>query len=173
MWTIDRVIDELNKLAVADGLGRINVPITANSRLTTTLGRVKYMGIGKEFYIAKSIEFSQALLDTGTDNDIINVIKHEYVHYFLIETTNVNHGHDAMFKRKCAHIGCTHDKTRNKLESDTFNAAAGGQTKYEVWCEDCQAIVGQYQRMCKTLRTLNHCKCGRCNGTALKMIQNW
>lgn len=172
MWTIDKVIDELNKLAITDGLGHVNVPITANSRLTTTLGRVKYMCIGKELYIAKSIEFSQKLLETGTDNDIINVIKHEYVHYFLIETTNVNHGHDAMFKRKCAHIGCTHDKTRNKLESDTFSIERD-QTKYEVWCEDCQAIVGQYHRMCKTLRTLDYCKCGRCNGTTLKMIQNW
>ena len=117
MWTIDRVIDELNKLAEADGLGRIDVPIIVNSRLSTTLGRVKYMRVGGA-YMAKSIEFSKALLDSATDNDIINVIKHEYVHYYLVETTNENHKHDALFKRKCMEIGCTHNKTRNYLESD-------------------------------------------------------
>ena len=168
MWTIDRVIDELNKLAAADGLGHIDVPITANSRLTTTLGRVKYMRVGGS-YIAKSIEFSKALLDSGTDNDIINVIKHEYVHYYLIETTNENHKHDALFKRKCAEIGCTHDKTRNYLESD-YNEKT--QFKYEVWCDDC-GLIGTYSRMCKTLKDLDYCRCGRCNKTGLKMIQNW
>lgn len=170
MWTIDRVIDELNKLAEADGLGYINVPITANSRLSTTLGRVKYMCIGKELYVAKSIEFSQALLNTGTDNDIINVIKHEYVHYFLIETTNVNHGHDARFKQKCAEIGCEHNKTHNGLESDGFLKK---DFKYEVWCEDCNKMVRGYSRMCKTLKELNYCVCGICNQPHLKMIQNW
>ena len=73
MWTIDKVIDELNKLAAADGLSKIDVPITVNGRLTRTLGRVKYMRIGQDAYIAKAIEFSKTLLESGTDNDIINV----------------------------------------------------------------------------------------------------
>ena len=110
MWTIDRVIDELNKLAAADGLGHIDVPITANARLTSTLGRVKYICVGGS-YMAKNIEFSKALLEEGTDNDIINVIKHEYVHYYLVETTNENHKHDTLFKRKCAEIGCNSQKS--------------------------------------------------------------
>ena len=170
MWTIDRVIDELNKLAAADGLSKIDVPVTVNGRLTRTLGRVKYMRIGQDAYIAKSIEFSKALLESGTDNDVINVIKHEYVHYYLVETTNTNHGHDAVFKRKCADIGCTHDKTRNTLESDYGEKPT---YKYEVWCKDCDAMIGTYSRMCKTLKYIDNCRCGRCNRTNLKVIQNW
>lgn len=169
MWTIDRVISELNKLAAADGLGSIDVPVTINGRLTRTLGRVKYLGLGGDTYMAKSIEFSKALLDSATDNDIINVIKHEYVHYYLIETTHVNHGHDPVFKRKCAEIGCTHDKTHNSLEA---NYTEKTQYKYEVWCDEC-GLVATYSRMGKILKNLSSCKCGKCNKSGLKMIQNW
>ena len=165
MWTIDRVIDELNKLAAADGLGHIDVPVTVNARLTTTLGRVKYIGIGHKTYVAKSIEFSKNLLETGTDNDIMNVIKHEYVHYFLVETTNVNHGHDRLFKDKCRAIGCEHTATHNPLENE-------GKFKYEVWCDNC-GLVATYSRMGKTLKNLDYCICGGCKQTGLKMIQNW
>lgn len=169
MWTIDRVIGELNKLAAIDGIGHIDVPVAINARLTRTLGRVKYITIG-DMYLAQGIEFSKDLLDNGTDNDIINVIKHEYVHYYLVETTHTNHGHDAVFKKKCAEIGCTHDKTRNSLESDY---AEQKQYKYEVWCGDCAKRIGAYSRMCKTLKNIRYCKCGNCNGSNLTIKQNW
>lgn len=165
MWTIEKVREELDKLAAADGLGYIKVPVTVNSRLTATLGRVKYMGLGNKTYIAKSIEFSKELLETGTDNDVMNVIKHEYVHYFLVETTNVNHGHDHVFKDKCKAIGCEHIKTHNPLENE-------GRFKYEVWCEEC-GLVATYSRMGKILKNLNDCRCGKCKKPGLKMIQNW
>jgi predicted SprT family Zn-dependent metalloprotease len=165
MWTIDRVINELNKLAAADGLGYIKVPVTVNARLTSTLGRVKYIRIGGDTYIAKAIEFSKHLLETGTDNDIMNVIKHEYVHYFLVETTNVNHGHDRVFKDKCKAIGCEHTKTHNALENE-------GKFKYEVWCDNC-GLIATYSRMGKTLKNLDSCSCSGCHESNLKMIQNW
>ena len=115
MWTKVKVINELNKLCMNDGIGIVNVPVEINGRLTRTLGRVKFMDYGEGHCYPTKIEFSKALLEEGTDNDIINVIKHEYVHYYLVETTHENHKHDALFKRKCAEIGCTHDKTQNRL----------------------------------------------------------
>ena len=166
MWTIEKVRIELNNLREADHLPPITCPVRANKRLTATLGRVRYCGHRPEF-----IEFSQKLLDEGTDNDVINVIKHEYVHYFLLVTTNEKHGHDATFRAKCAEIGCEHDRSRNDMESDGFKRPE--QTKYEIWCEDCQDIVANYHRMCKTLRIIDYCKCGRCGGNQLKVIQNW
>ena len=95
MWTIERVKDELNKLCVADGLPEITIPVSANARLTRTLGRVKFL---EKSCTPVGIDFSQRLLDNGTDRDLINVIKHEYVHYYLLCTTGVDHGHDALFK---------------------------------------------------------------------------
>ena len=160
---IERVKNELNKLSAADGIGAITVPVNINARLTTTLGRVTFSSI--DCHPIK-IEFSKNFIDTGADADILNVIKHEYVHYYLLVTTGENHQHDASFKAKCANIGCTHDGTKGKV-----NMTA--KFKYEVWCEDCNDIIGTYSRMCKTIKEIKYCQCGRCGGKKLKVIQNW
>ena len=167
MWTIERVRKELDTLAKADGI-TIDVPVSANGRLRTTLGRVRSY---RSTCLPIDIEFSKRLLEEGTDNDIINTIKHEYVHFFLLVTTGENHGHDYMFKAKCAEIGCTHDKTRNDVESEAMTDPH--QFKYEIVCTTCHKTIGTYSRMCKTLRNLDCCRCKRCGGSALKMIQNW
>ena len=167
MWTIERIIEELDNLREADGLPAITVPVTINKRLTRTLGRVKFMrGINEPI----SIEFSNLLLTTGTDADIINTIKHEYVHYFLLVTTGEDHGHDYMFKIKCAEIGCQHDKTQNRLEA---GAAYDNSFKYEVHCCNCHKRIGTYSRMCKTLREIDNCCCKLCGSNDLQIIQNW
>ena len=167
MWTIERIIEELDNLREADGLPAITVPVTINKRLTRTLGRVKFMrGINEPI----SIEFSNLLLTTGTDADIINTIKHEYVHYFLFVTTGENHGHDYMFEAKCAEIGCQHDKTQNRLEGgEQYDA----RFKYEVHCLGCNKTIGTYSRMCKTLRQIDYCRCKVCGSGDLQVIQNW
>ena len=162
MWTIERVIKELNNLAAADNI-TIDTPVNINGRLSRTLGRVHFNGVTCS---PLKIEFSRSLLEHGTDNDIINVIKHEYVHYFLLITTGENHGHDYMFKAKCAEIGCEHDKTHNEVE-------AKQKYKYEIWCMDCNAIIGTRSRKCKLIDNIKDCQCGRCYGGNLKVIQNW
>ena len=170
MWTKVKVINELNKLCMNDGIGIVNVPVEINGRLTRTLGRVKFMDYGEGHCYPTKIEFSKTLLEEGTDNDIINVIKHEYVHYYLVETTHENHKHDALFKRKCAEIGCTHDKTQNRLEADYGEKE---EFKYEVWCGDCVKCIGTYSRMCKTLKNIHYCRCKNCGGSNLTVHQNW
>lgn len=162
MWTVERVLKELDNLAAADNI-TIDVLVCANGRLSRTLGRVHFNGLTCE---PTKIEFSRALLENGTDNDVINVIKHEYVHYFLLVTTGIDHGHDDAFRRKCAEIGCEHDQTHNKLEREQ-------KYKYEIWCLDCNEIIGTRSRRCKMLDEINFCYCGKCKGKNLKVIQNW
>ena len=168
MWTIERVKDELNKLCVADGLPEITIPVSANARLTRTLGRVKFL---EKSCTPVGIDFSQRLLDNGTDRDLINVIKHEYVHYYLLCTTGVDHGHDALFKRKCAQIDCEYNMAAGDVEFEHDGGPA--QYKYEVWCDGCGRMVATYSRMCKTLKNLRYCTCGKCGSKELRMIQNW
>lgn len=161
MWTIEQVRNELNNLRIADGLPEIKVPVKINPRLSRTLGRVRYTGLRPT-----SIEFSQDLLKDGTDNDIINVIKHEYVHYYLLVKTGENHGHDAMFKAKCAAIGCEHIYTHNSLEGES-------KYKYEVWCTKCNKIVATRSRRCKLIDYVDYYACANCDTHNLKVIQNW
>ena len=164
MWTIDRVKIELNKLCANDGLDAVRIPVKVNSRLSTTLGRVKYCNLRPT-----SIEFSAKLLENGTDNDVINVIKHEYVHYFLMITTRENHGHDRVFKNKCAEIGCTHDKTHNALDNDEPTEK---EYKYDIYCDNC-GVVAHYARRGKIINNIQYCRCGKCGASGLQVFQNW
>lgn len=57
MWTIERVITELNKLAEADGIASIKEPIRSNARLRSTLGRVKcFARVIRFFLLLRLIE---------------------------------------------------------------------------------------------------------------------
>ena len=176
MFTIDRIINELNKLCAADGI-TLDVPVAINSRLTRSMGRVISKAEVCETYgdgymhIPTKIEFARNLIDNASDDDILQVIKHEYVHYFLyILEPTVRHGHDAMFKRKCAAIGCTHSKATGYVEG--FRDA-DAKSKYEVWCDDCNEIIATYARKCKTLNNIHYCTCGNCHGSNLRVVQNW
>lgn len=173
-WTIDRIKGELQKLCAADHIV-LDVPVNINSRITRTLGRVKYNYYNGAYY-PTAIEFSQKFLVNSTDNDIINVIKHEYVHFFLLAIEPCEKpGHDAAFKRKCAEIGCTHIHAQNHLESYAADTAieAKAKTKYEVWCADCDEMIATYSRKCKTINNLSSCKCAKCGSRNLSLIQNW
>lgn len=168
MWTIERVKNELEKLCAADHI-TLDVPVEINGRLTRAMGRVKYIVASEDVYLPTKIEFARNLIENTSDEDILQVIKHEYVHYFLFMTDpTTNHNHDAVFKRKCDTIGCTHSNRAQRVEG-----FAKEQTKYEVWCEDCEECIGTYSRMCKTLKEIKYCTCGRCGSKKLAVIQNW
>lgn len=174
MFTIERVKAELNKLSMADGLGKIIIPIEINGRLTRAMGRVKFSADGYTedgyTYAPTKIEFARNLVENASDEDIIQVIKHEYAHYYILLMTGVDHGHDAVFKRKCAEIGCTHDKAAQHVKGFRDQNA---QSKYEVWCDDCNEMIGTYSRRCKTIDNIKYCSCGRCHGNNLRIVQNW
>ena len=168
MFTIERVRVELNKLSQKDGIGDIIVPVEINGRLTRAMGRVKFEKDSYDVCTPMKIEFSRKLLENASEEDIMQVIKHEYAHYYILVETATDHGHDAVFKRKCAEIGCTHDAATNHI--DGFSKA---ESKYEVWCDDCQKIIGKYSRRCKTIDNIKYCTCGRCHGSNLRLVQNW
>lgn len=174
MFTIERVKNELEKLCAADHI-TLDVPVEINGRLTRAMGRVKYIEIGSVAYTPEytptKIEFARNLVENASDEDVLQVIRHEYVHYFLLITDpTINHNHDAAFKRKCDAIGCTHNKSAQHVEG--FRDA-DAKSKYEVWCEDCEECIGTYSRMCKTLKEIKYCTCGRCGSDKLAVIQNW
>ena len=166
MWTKAKVINELNKLCMKDGIGIVNVPVEINGRLTRTLGRVKFMDYGEGHCHPTKIEFSKQLLDFSDDDSIINVIKHEYVHYYLLVETGTNHGHNAIFKKKCAEIGCAHDQTQNEINTTA-------KSKYEIWCPDCNKMIATRARKCKLVTYPENYRCGECKNNNLKVIQNW
>lgn len=135
------------------------LPIKINKRLTTTLGRVKYIKTG-DYVRSTLMEFSYQFLSTSTFDSIQEVVQHECAHYLVTEETHQKHGHDATFKAMCARIHCTNDKAiyysleRNVAETEIY--------KYFVKCKKCENIVGKYHRAGKIVKNpeLYTCKCG-------------
>lgn len=58
----------------------LSIPVKINPRLSSTLGRfVHYDGWGSPLHL----EFSKKFLTSGKDKDIIDVLRHECIHYAL------------------------------------------------------------------------------------------
>jgi len=155
-YTIDRVKEEFYKICKNANV-ECSIPITLNTRLSRTLGRV-FCEYKHGKYIATSAEFSSHFLETSTDESIYSVIQHEACHYIATTRSGNHHGHDSYFKAICKEIGCTNDGTQTHVER---TVAAIDVYKYLVYCPNCGEI-GHYNRWCKTLKELSYCTCKNC-----------
>lgn len=171
-YDLNRVTKEFREICekanVAAGL---TIPIKLNGRLTRTLGRVQFKyDLFKAAYTCTLVEFSKQLLETATDESIRDVILHEAAHLIVTERTGERHNHDAMFKEVCAEIGASANGATTTVERTVEKAAL---YKYSVYCPTCKKIVGNYSRMCPTLRNIDDCFCSRCKQGNLEVTQNW
>lgn len=169
-YDITRVKKEFAEICATQGC-KVNVPVIENSRLRSTFGRVISHGT-KSWCRPVKVEFASFLLNTGTDDEIKDIIKHEAAHYIVTMQTKENHGHDRMFKDMCAKLDCSRDTMRTEIgveNEDELNY------KYLIICEDCGKTIGRYHRMCKTLRAVEdkNCNCKLCGSDNLKIKQNW
>lgn len=167
-WTVETLTEKCKEVCARADIP-FTIPVQINGRLTRTLGRFMYtMNQKTELLTPVRIEFSRQLLQTATDASIISVIEHECAHYLVAVKTGMQHGHDKVFQAACALIGCTNDKPRTQVER-----TVAVRSKYEVWCDVCHEVVGEYARWCKTLENIDYCTCNKCKQSKLKVIQNW
>ena len=141
---LEQIKEILNKLSASKG-DTFSIPVEINKRLTRTLGRVKHMtsnGITTPFLM----EFSQQMLDTMVEKDILSVIRH-------------------CFKALCDEIQC-HGSTCISVER-----TAQMKSKYTLYCKCCGKVVGEYQRKCKTVTNYEFYK-SNCCGSALRLEIN-
>ena len=146
---------------------KFDIPVRLNGRLTRTLGRVHqecHNGIWEPI----SVEFSKQLLETASDKSIRDVILHETAHVIATIRTGESCGHNSYFKKVCAEIGTTNDGIATEVERTVAKSS-----KYEIFCPTCHKTIGEYSRMCKTIRYIDQCWCKNCGKGGLKVIQNW
>ena len=161
-WTVERITNKCKELSLTVG-DNFDCPVHINTRLRKTLGRVILENYNEKWYPTK-LEISKLLLETGLDEEIEDIIKHEWCHYWITKSTKEDHNHDKVFRALCAKVGCDGaPKAKHKLVT----------SKYEVYCPNCKQVIGGYSRMCKTLRQLPNCYCKRCGGNSLVLKQNW
>lgn len=173
MWTEEELTNRCSEVCAIVGV-KLTVPVKINSRLSSTLGRVKYEWVNpyKETVRPTIIEFSKSFLENGSEESIDSVIKHECAHYCVTIQTDKRQGHNKIFKDMCHRLGTNNDGCHyNSLseEEDTPNSK-----KYAVFCEHCGYLEG-YSRMCKTLKAIDRgdCMCKRCGGRKIYYKQNW
>ena len=164
--TLNQIKAELNRLSSLVG-DDFNIEVSINGRLTRTLGRVTMFGSKANGYDPIKMEFSRQLLETATDESILEFARHEWAHYYLTKTTRENHGHNAEFKALCQRVGGGDGKTSTKVERtvDVTN-------KYDVFCTCCGKLVGGYSRAGKTVKQPELFQSGCCQAS-LKVIQNF
>ena len=139
-----------------------DLPVRINNRLTRTLGRVCYEG-----GVPYVMEISGPMLKTCTDASIIEVVRHEWAHWYAWVASGEIHGHDQYFRDICHKIDCTHDRSRNKVERLVSDKPI---SKYTITCGCGQQW--HYARMCDTIRHIDYCSCPNCGGK-LTVKQNW
>lgn len=127
--------------------------IKENGRLKTTLGRVKYKALHGQVYDV-SVEFSKTFITTSSQEDIRQVVMHEFVHYYLLFKDFEHCGHTPQFRAMCKKIGCTHTRARNgstTIFKDTKALRDNGY-KYAIKCSKCGKVLGYYKTVCKAVR---------------------
>lgn len=168
MWTVNQITKYCEELCGRAGYA-FDIPVTVNARLTRTLGRFMYShNRVTELITPVRIEISKQLLETASDASVRSVIEHECAHYLVARQTGVQHGHDKVFQAACALIGCENDKPTTEVER-----VVDVRSKYEVHCDVCNEVVGEYSRWCKTLSLIDHCTCNKCKQSKLRIVQNW
>lgn len=146
---------------------KLTVPITENTRLRTTLGRVKFSYDGfSGVYFPTAVEFSADHLKDD-DSEVIDTITHEFVHYYLLMTDPTErHGHDATFRAVSEKLGCIPRATK-KISSSRKRA-----DKYSIYCSECGALVSTRTRACK-LTKFPELYSSKCCNAELKVVQNY
>ncbi len=149
-----------------------SIPVLINNRLSSTLGRVILTVNRLNGYATPTrLEISGKLLQATNKDNIEQIIKHEWAHYYLTKTTHIDHGHDWYFQQLCAKIGCIEDgKTSNVVKQENKELLY----KYTIYCKNCGAFLGGKSRMCAQLRDLNwRYHCPKCKSSNLFFKTNW
>lgn len=148
--TIEEIRSYCRLLAKKYGY-ELTVPVEKNSRLTRTLGRVKFINrrslTGRKSCKPIKIEFADYLLQLN-DSEILDTVKHEMAHYFVLMETGESHGHDALWKSWAIKLACNPRATVKRNAA----TAVKEEYKYILRCTGCGKIIGKYKRRGKVVK---------------------
>ena len=140
-----------------------NVPIIANGRLRTTLGRC--------FHHDRSVtklEFSKDFIENNSDDKVMEVVLHELGHALVTLQTGENHGHDAIFKQACHRLGTFNDGWR--VDFDVESGYKPRPAKYKLYCSYCNKWAGDRTRRCKVVDHPDWYR-SRCCNAPIKVVK--
>lgn len=171
MLTLVDVKNECIRLSKSVG-DTFSIPVLLNGRLTSTLGRcIVVWEQKKQCYRPTVIEISKRALEEISDDDMIDIIRHEWVHYYLAKTRpQEDHGHDRTFKALCRKVQCNGDAESTVTYKDCLSDYR--HSKYTLVCPLCGDVAG-YNRMCNTLRFADQVQHKTCGTKGMTYEVNW
>lgn len=161
LWEEKHIRKILNNLEKQFNLSCESIAIRISNRMISTLGCYSFK-IKDKNLLSKEFVFSKSLLEYYSDEDIINVIKHEYLHFYVNTLYNKNMGHNKIFKEYCNIIGID-DKASSKIEP-IKKIPHTTNYKYKITCKKCGNVF--YRK--RIYRGINyfskHYRCSKCMG---------
>ena len=134
----------------------LDIPVEINNRIKKTLGRVTYRRQNGRYEPIK-IEFSSELIKSGNKELIIDTIKHEMAHYFVLKDTGERHNHDSYWKNWAIRLGCRPSASIRVYDNREENY------KYKVVCSHCNKTIGLYKRASKVIKNPWRYRSSCCN----------
>ena len=132
-----------------------DLPVCINTYLSSSLGRYKYRVGNDGVETPTGFDFNPGLLDTDCSTDkIINVIKHELVHWFTDKEQGKPCAHNEFFIKNCERFGVTdytnfeRYRKRKRLDKDSY---------YEAKCCGCDRTVAKAKNVNNLKKYMNRC----------------
>lgn len=137
------LVREANKFLMENYNTELMIPIEFNTRLKRVFGRMCYKKKNGQ-YIPEKIEMSVDFMQTHPKEHIIDILKHELVHYVLCEKQLPFNDGDKVFEDELKRLGVSRTHTYHYL---------GDVHHYE--CKNCGKT---YERKRKLVKTA-YCMC--------------
>ena len=135
----------------------LSVPLKINGRLKRTVGYFKYtVERPTEYKEAKSVELSKIFVENNKKEIVLDVLKHELVHYALFMQGKPNSDGHPVFENELRRLGIVSQDTINK-----YNIKSEVHV-YE--CSNCGLKFHKTRRLKHNGRY--HC-CGKCGGSLI------
>lgn len=166
VWTINDIREVLDEFGEKVNMSCSHIPIEISDK-KNTMGSFVYQ---IEYCKKPKLEplnfvFSNELLNGDySEDDVIQTIGHEYVHFYTIIGSQKKQGHSKKFKENCKKIGIsdsTYFKGKPKKLDNSY--------KYTIVCKKCGNVFGRH-RIPKEYEKYYCCKI--CEGK-LDVKKNW
>lgn len=167
-WTVERIRTLCREFCGKCDVD-FNVPIIINKRMKETLGLCHAIYDEAEGWLPTMLEFSQQLLEFGTDASVTAIIGHECAHFLTLVFTHEDHGHDEVFKHFCSLIDVTNDGTQTEIE---YTVSPDRLYKYTFYCTKCGGFVGGQHHTCDRVKNYQ-LYISNCCHADIELRRNW
>jgi predicted SprT family Zn-dependent metalloprotease len=153
--TEQELVNLFREIALNEFKWKCDIPVHVNTRLYRALGRYKYRVNKDRSETPTGFEFNSGLLSEEYPlESLVNVIKHELVHWLTDKEQGKPCSHNDFFIKNCEKFGVTdytdfeRYKPRKRLEKNQC---------YEAKCCGCNRIVAKAKNMSNLKKYMNRC----------------